>query len=442
MESNLKKISAVFSFAAILLAANCVSAQTTPVAPSGLGGSSSSTEATLQQLIEIQSSQIKQIEAQKQALQTKLDQISESKNSLSQEVQSLNYQISQLDLQIQSNQLASKQLSLEIQSSTASIATIQDEIVQRKAVIAKLMVEIQQSDNSNLLFTVLSSDTLADSLSKTSSLYLLNKSLVDSLSQLADLENQLSDNITTASVEKEKKQEAQINLANVQGVLQDQKQQKDAVLSVTKNQAQVYQDQMDQLNEQQLQISQVIEGIEGKLRASFNPNLLPSKVHGMLSFPVDNVIVTQGYGYTKFAERAYKTDFHTGVDFGVTIGTPVYAAADGVVLRVDSNDRGVARWNRYQYGRYILINHVNNLSTLYAHLSKALVAAGDIIKRGQLIGYSGNTGYTFGPHLHFGVYYTPDLQLKAIPPARGLVPVGVTVDPLTYLPDSGITYDE
>ncbi len=428
----------MFSFVIFASLAVSISAQT---APSNAATTSSET-ATLQQLIEIRSSQIKQIETQKQDVQAKLNQISESKNSLSQEVQGLNYQISQLNLQIQSNQAASRKLSLQIQSSTETIANIQNEITRRKEALAKLMVEIQQNNDQGLLFAVLSNDTFADSLNKTNSLYLLNKSLVDSLSQLADLENQLNGNIATASAEQEKKQEIQINLANTQSILWDQKQQKDAVLSATRNQAQVYQDQMDQLNKQQLQISRVIEEIEGNLRASFNPNLLPSKIRGILSFPIDTPMVTQGYGYTTFAERAYKTNFHTGVDFGASIGTPVYAAADGVVLRVDNNDRGFARWNRYQYGRYVIVNHVNNLTTLYAHLSKTAVSAGDIIKRGDLIGYSGNTGYAFGPHLHFGVYYTPDVELKAIPPAKGLVPVGVTVDPVTYLPESGISYDE
>ncbi len=422
-----------------------VKAQTVSQSAAASSATSSATTTdvtTLQQMIEQKSQEMKQIEAQKQALQDKLDAIGQSKSSLSQEVQSLNYQISQLNLQIQANQLTSQELGLEIQSSNESIASIQDEITQRKQVIAKLMVEVEQADNESPLFTILGSDTLSDSVSKTNSAYLLNKSLVDSLSELADLQDSLGQKVTEASQQKQQKQAEEINLANTQNILQDQKQEKNAVLTETKNQEQVYQSQMDQLDEQQLEISQVIEGIESKLRASFNPKLLPSEIHSTLSFPVENVIITQGYGYTKFAERAYKTDFHTGVDFGVSIGTPVYAAADGVVLRADNNDKGTSRWRRYQYGKYILINHENNLTTLYAHLSRQVVKVGDIIKRGELIGYSGNTGYAFGPHLHLGVYYTPELELKSIPPANGLVPVGVTVDPMGYLPDTGFTLHE
>ena len=122
----------------------------------------------------------------------------------------------------------------------------------------------------------------------------------------------------------------------------------------------------------------------------------------------------------------------------LVIGTPIFAVGDGTITRTDNNDRGKSRWNRYQYGQYILVAHNNNLTSLYAHLSRVLVKTGDTVKKGELIGYSGNSGYTFGPHLHFGIYWTPSIQLKPVPPAAGLVPIGVTIDPMSYLPNNDI----
>jgi len=80
-----------------------------------------------------------------------------------------------------------------------------------------------------------------------------------------------------------------------------------------------------------------------------------------------------------------------------------------------------------------LIRHNNNLATLYAHLSQQLVKKEMTVKRGDIIGYSDTTGYATGPHLHFGAYWAPSILMKNIPPAAGLVPVGVIINPEDYL---------
>jgi murein DD-endopeptidase MepM/ murein hydrolase activator NlpD len=113
------------------------------------------------------------------------------------------------------------------------------------------------------------------------------------------------------------------------------------------------------------------------------------------------------------------------MDFRASIGTPIYAAGDGQVFAVGNN-------GNVQYGKYVVIKHENNLATLYGHLSRQVVSAGKSVKKGDIIGYSGSTGYSTGPHLHFGVYWAPSIELKTISGA-GLVPVGVTVNPEDYL---------
>ena len=87
--------------------------------------------------------------------------------------------------------------------------------------------------------------------------------------------------------------------------------------------------------------------------------------------------------------------FHNGVDFRANTGTTVMAAMDGVVSVVSES---------WLYGKYIIISHSNGYKTLYGHLNSFSVKQGDRIARGRKIGESGNTGYSTGPHLHFGVY--------------------------------------
>ena len=88
---------------------------------------------------------------------------------------------------------------------------------------------------------------------------------------------------------------------------------------------------------------------------------------------------------------------HRALDIGSRSGAAVLASDSGYVVLVASDERG--------YGRHLMINHGNGFETLYAHLSVILVSPGQVVRRGQPIGLSGNTGRSSGPHLHFEVRY-------------------------------------
>jgi murein DD-endopeptidase MepM/ murein hydrolase activator NlpD len=87
--------------------------------------------------------------------------------------------------------------------------------------------------------------------------------------------------------------------------------------------------------------------------------------------------------------------FHQGLDFTAPIGTPIYATADGVVQMAGFNTDG--------YGNKVVINHGYGYQTLYGHMVRVKVKAGQNIKRGEVIGYIGNTGKSTGPHCHYEV---------------------------------------
>ncbi len=86
---------------------------------------------------------------------------------------------------------------------------------------------------------------------------------------------------------------------------------------------------------------------------------------------------------------------HAGMDFGVPVGSPIVAVMDGVVQRTSSSRGG--------YGNLTVLQHADGTLTYYAHQSKILVTDGQVVKAGELIGLSGNTGHSTGPHLHFEV---------------------------------------
>lgn len=114
-------------------------------------------------------------------------------------------------------------------------------------------------------------------------------------------------------------------------------------------------------------------------------------------YPMDNYTrVSAPYGY-RTHPLFFTRHLHTGVDFVTPIGTPVYATADGVVNSANFSTGG--------YGYLIKIEHSFGFMTYYAHLGKIVVQKGTFVRRGQLIAYSGNTGYSTGPHLHYEIRF-------------------------------------
>ena len=87
---------------------------------------------------------------------------------------------------------------------------------------------------------------------------------------------------------------------------------------------------------------------------------------------------------------------HWGMDFTAPKGTPVYATGDGLVKRADNRASG--------YGKHIRVDHGFGYVSLYAHMNKFQVKRGQKVKRGEIIGYVGNTGRSAGPHLHYEVF--------------------------------------
>ncbi len=113
---------------------------------------------------------------------------------------------------------------------------------------------------------------------------------------------------------------------------------------------------------------------------------------GQLAAPV-NAPITSDFGWR--IHPIYGTSrLHAGTDFGVDEGTPVHAADGGVVVE--------AGWIS-GYGYTVIIDHGNGMSTLYAHNSDVAVSPGQTVSKGQVVSYSGNTGGSTGPHLHFEV---------------------------------------
>jgi murein DD-endopeptidase MepM/ murein hydrolase activator NlpD len=142
-----------------------------------------------------------------------------------------------------------------------------------------------------------------------------------------------------------------------------------------------------QLDEQSALSADVFTLVESRLlETRLEALMVPS------SRPVDGP-VGSGFGF-RVDPFTGRSALHTGLDFPAEKGTPIAAAAGGVVQSTEVHP---------EYGRTVVIDHGNGLSTRYAHVSRVLVAPGDLVRRGQVVAEVGSSGRSTGPHLHFEV---------------------------------------
>lgn len=156
-------------------------------------------------------------------------------------------------------------------------------------------------------------------------------------------------------------------------------------------------------------------GLGWGIFTSFSPN--PDRATAYMPFlsPLSKGEVVSGYG-VRYHPILEVRRMHNGVDFRAKEGTAVYAAGPGRILQAQKATNG--------YGLMVEIHHDNTYKSRYAHLSKLAVKKGDIVSGGQLIGYSGNTGLSSGPHLHYEVLRNNQHD-----------------DPMIYLPEQVVFLD-
>ncbi|MGD1861423.1 MAG: peptidoglycan DD-metalloendopeptidase family protein [Leptolyngbyaceae cyanobacterium] len=138
----------------------------------------------------------------------------------------------------------------------------------------------------------------------------------------------------------------------------------------------------------QVQVRPALESTlaEEAAQAAALPNAKPLK---------RDLEVSSEFGLRRNPFGGFRYEMHSGIDFRGPMGTPIYATANGVVVKAEHSGG---------YGKHVVIDHGYSYETLYAHLSDITVQAGDRIDRGDLIGELGSTGRSSGPHLHYEVH--------------------------------------
>jgi murein DD-endopeptidase MepM/ murein hydrolase activator NlpD len=288
----------------------------------------------------------------------------------------------------------------------------------------------------------LAGNSLSSVFDAVATLSTIREGLQERVHELGSLKNNLQTNKSTAEEKRQELAKLQQNLAQQNKSLAIARQSQSDLLAQTKNKESTYQAQIAQKKAQEEKFEQDLLNYEAQLNLKVTPGSLPPVGSAPLSWPLDSVRITQYFGNTPFSTanpQIYNGHGHSGVDLAASPGTPIKAARGGTILGTGNTD---VTCPGASYGKWVFIKHDDGLSTLYAHLSTFAVSKGQTVTRGQVIGYSGTTGYATGPHLHFAVFASSGSEIasfasKSCAGKTYTMPVGdlsAYLNPLSYLP--------
>lgn len=398
--------------------------------------------ANLQQQIDAHNKQIADLDKEIAQYEKQLTAVSKEKKTLQTSVSQLNLSIKKTDTSITQTQNRIGSTQLQIQQLTGSINEKEQAITVNKAGLAESMSLLYELGEEPFIVHVLSSDGISDIWADTQAVMQLQGAVQDHVDTLADQKYQLSTIKTSAEEKRATLQKERNKLVAQKGSLSATKQAKNELLSQTKEKESEYQKLLKEKQAAKAAFESALTDLNAKLQYIVKQSDITPAGKGVLSWPVDKVRVTQKFGNTDFAKAGgYNGKGHNGIDLGMPVGTPLKAALTGTVTGTGNTDaiRGC-----YSFGKWILIKHGNGLSTLYAHLSKINVSQGQSVATGDIIGYSGETGYATGPHLHFGVYVSSATQIMKLGDASKqktacagalmpIAPLSAYLNPLNYL---------
>ncbi|MDB5195297.1 MAG: putative zinc metalloprotease [Parcubacteria group bacterium] len=418
--------------------------------------------ADIQQQIAAHNKQIADLDAEIAAYQKQLDALGNQHQTLATSIKSLDTQRAQLTTKIKSLQQQITALNLELKQLGYQIADKQQSIDLNKRAVAQSLRDIALADNSSVVEQVFSSNNLTDAWAAVDANVTLNQALQGHTAQLVQVKQELSNQQQSVNQTQAKLVTVTTDLGTQKKAVDVTVSQKSQLLAQTKSQESSYQSLIATKKAQQKAFESELTALEGQLK-SVGTASIPHVGQGILNWPFsasfaqhciaisgvlkNNYCVTQYFGNTAFAASgAYNGSGHNGIDIGMPIGTPVQAALSGTVLGTGNTDlaHDAAGNQCYSFGKWVMIKHANGLSTMYGHLSQINVSKGQAVSTGDVLGFSGETGYATGPHLHFGVYASAGVQILTLGQFKGgaspcanasmpVAPLNAYLNPTSYL---------
>jgi murein DD-endopeptidase MepM/ murein hydrolase activator NlpD len=365
-----------------------------------------------QKINQIEQNQSK-IEQERKNLEEEIDQLEEEKKIEEQALKKIEQQISQTEANIRKKEQEVADTTAKVKKTEKELTEAEQRVEKRKEdLIVRLRAIYESGGSVSYLDVLMGANSMGDFLQRLDFLgyimekdqsiltaYIKEKERVEAKKQeldqlLAKLNNQLTDLEGLRSQLRAQKKDREVKIASIreeqrQLAIYDEEKQQELLALANQKSALIRQKHAAELKKME----------EERARRGGPTSSRGASVGGggELAWPVPGYGINSSYGM-RWGRM------HYGVDMAAPRGTSVVAAEDGYVSTVVS---GCSEGNTScggGFGNHIVITHPGGIDTLYAHLSSSLVSEGQRVSRGQVIGKVGNTGHSFGPHLHFEVH--------------------------------------
>lgn len=375
--------------------------------------------------IEGNSEKLKELEVEIQKYETQLVEVGKAKKTLSGAVRELDITRNKISTGIKATESRIGLTQSEITLLTKQISDKIAQVEKDKGAVAESIRKIDRLEDESLLETLLKHKNLLEFWEQKDSIMQFESGVRTHVNELLILTKTLEDDREVRESKVEELSGFKKQLSDEKVVLDVARKEKATILTVTQNQESKYQDLLKEKKDAHDKLEAEIAALESDLKFILDPSSIPRAGSGVLAFPFsieymnncasfekalkNTHCITQLFGNTSFARSgAYSGSGHNGIDFRTPLGTKIGSALSGRVVATGNTDlvRGC-----YSYGKWVLVEHQNGLSTLYAHLSVISATQGQALRTGDTVGYSGSTGYSTGPHLHFSVFATKGVQV-------------------------------
>ena len=392
----------------------------------------------LKNKIDERNNQIKQLEQEIKQYNTEVINAGTQAKTLVNTIKTLDLTKKKITTDITLTEKKISKTSLTIDELDSEISDTKKQIDNNSQAIISALQNTASLEDMGIMELILSSKNVSDVWSDIDNIRQIQAVIRDKSQELAFLKTNMESKQNNLKGEKNNLVSLKQDLSGKKQAVESTTQEKAILLVQTKNKEQSFKELLKTKEEQKAQFEKELYQFESQLNILIDRNSYPVARNGILSWPLDDVYITQKFGKTVGAEKLYTSGSHNGVDFRASVGTRVKSVLDGTVVGTGNTD---VYPGCYSFGKWVMVKHDNGLSTIYGHLSVISAYTGQSLKTGDVIGYSGNTGYSTGPHLHISVYATQGVRIEQFINSRGckqailpLADVKAYLDPLAYFP--------